>query len=100
MILHKMNTVAFDASNKLHRKAVASFMKRNAWADSPIRFSHDPEYGSVADQVKAKMLAWYINREMVRPAAKIVTVAQTPEQWRAKGDAEFKTPRHFISLAK
>jgi hypothetical protein len=27
-------------------------------------------------------------------------VAQTPEQWRAKGDAEFKTPRHFISLAK
>ena len=95
-----MNTTTFDPANKLHRKAVASFMKRNAWADSPIRFSHDPEYGSVADQVKAKMLTWYINREMVRPAAKIVTVAQTPEQWRAKGDSAFNTPRQLISLFK
>ena len=63
MILQKMNTVAFDPSNKAHRAAVASFMKRNAWVDSGYRFTHDPAFGSVADQVKVKMLHWYIAQD-------------------------------------
>ena len=63
MILQKTNTVAFDASNPEHRKAVAMFMKRNAWADTEYRFSHDAAFGSVADQVKVKMLHWYIAQD-------------------------------------
>jgi hypothetical protein len=93
MILHKMNTVAFDPANKQHRKAVALFMKRNAWADSPIRFSYDPEFGSVADQVKSKMLTWYISRETVKPAAKVVTASA----WRAAGEAKTSTPRSILA---
>lgn len=63
MILQKTNTVNFDASNPEHRKAVAMFMKRTAWADTNLRFSHDPAFGSVADQVKVKMLHWYIQQD-------------------------------------
>jgi hypothetical protein len=71
MILQKTNTVNFDASNPEHRKAVAMFMKRTAWADTSYRFSHDPAFGSVADQVKVKMLHWYIAQDTgiaVQPA--------------------------------
>ncbi len=73
MLLQKTNTVAFDASNPEHRVAVASFMKRTAWGDSKFRFSHDPAFGSVADQVKVKMLHWYIQQDTgiaVEPAAR------------------------------
>jgi len=62
-MLQKINAVAFDASNPEHRIAVASFMKRNAWGDSNYRFLHDPAFGSVADQVKVKMLHWYIEQD-------------------------------------
>jgi hypothetical protein len=63
MILEKTNTVHFDANNPEHRKAVAVFMKRNAWGDTSYRFSHDAAFGSVADQVKVKMLHWYIQQD-------------------------------------
>ena len=62
-MLHKPKTVEFDATKKEHRAAVRAFMKRRAWADSPIRFSQDPKYGSIADQVHAKMLQWYMDQE-------------------------------------
>jgi hypothetical protein len=63
MILQKLKTVDFDPSNPEHRFAVASFMKRTAWGDSKFRFTHDPSYGSVADQVRVKMLHWYITQD-------------------------------------
>ena len=63
MLLKKIQTVDFDPANPEHRLAVASFMKRTAWSDSKFRFSHDPAYGSVADQVKIKMLHWYIQQD-------------------------------------
>ena len=66
MILQKRNTVNFDPSIKPHRMAAMQFMKRNAWVDSPLRFNYDPEYGSIADQVKTKMLYWYIEQEKKR----------------------------------
>jgi hypothetical protein len=63
MILQRVPTVAFDPSNKTHRAAVRAFLKRRAWLDSPLRFSHDPAFGSVADQVTTKLLEWYADRE-------------------------------------
>ena len=64
MYLQKPSTVTFDPSIKAHRQAAAKFLKRLAWRDSPIRFSHDPSYGSVADQIRSKLLQWYVDREM------------------------------------
>lgn len=63
MLLKRQETIDFDPSKKEHRAAVRAFMKRRAWVDSPIRFSHDPQYGSIAEQVQAKLLEWYIKQE-------------------------------------
>ena len=63
MYLKRQETVDFDPAKKEHRAAVAAFMQRRAWSDSPIRFTHDPQYGSVAEQVQFKLLNYYINRE-------------------------------------
>lgn len=63
MLLKRQETIEFDPSKKEHRAAAHAFMKRGAWADSPLRFAYDPSYGSVADQVKAKLLEWYIAKD-------------------------------------
>jgi hypothetical protein len=74
MILQMPKTVKFDPSNKAHRASVRAFMKRRAWGDAPIRFSHDPVYGSVPEQVQTKLLAWYLEKE-VAPKKQSVMVA-------------------------
>ena len=63
MLLRHSETVVFDPSKKAHRQAVAAYLKRSAWADSPIRFRHDPAFGSVTDLVKTRLVEWYIARE-------------------------------------
>jgi len=65
MLLKHQETVKFDPNKKDHRAAVMAFMRRRAWGDSPIRFSYDPSYGSVAEQVQQKLLAWYMSRDRV-----------------------------------
>jgi len=70
MLLKRQETVVFDPTNKEHRAAVRAFLKRKAWVDSPIRFAHDPIYGSVADQVQAKLLQWYADQEDAKLAIK------------------------------
>jgi len=66
MYLSKPATVEFDPSNKTHRAAARAFLKRKAWVDCPMRFTHDPSYGSIADQVQAKLLEWYVAQEEAR----------------------------------
>jgi hypothetical protein len=63
MPLEKPNTVKFDPSKKAHRESAAAFMQRRAWGDSPIRFSHDPIYGCIADQIEKKLLAYYMSKD-------------------------------------
>jgi len=64
MYLQLPKTVEFNPSNKAHRESVRAFMKRRAWGDAPIRFSHDPSYGSIVEQVQTKLLAWYLEKEV------------------------------------
>ncbi len=63
MPLEKQNTVKFDPSKKAHRESAAAFMRRRSWSDSPIRFSHDPVYGCVADQIEKKLLNYYMSKD-------------------------------------
>lgn len=72
MLLQHPKTVKFNPANKAHRSAIRAFMKRRAWADSPIRFSHDPAYGSVVEQVQTLLLEWYLNREATPRKCKTV----------------------------
>jgi len=75
MILQKIPSTNFDPSNKEHREAVGAFLKRTAWGDSKFRFTHDPAYDSVSDQVKSKLLAWYLkNDKAPKKVAKKVTI--------------------------
>jgi len=66
MLLRHPEVVAFDPSKKEHRQAVRDFMKRRAWADTAMRFAHDPSYASVANQVQCKLLEWYMHHEVSR----------------------------------
>lgn len=63
MALQKQKSVVFDPSEKSHRDAVKAFLKRRAWSDSPIRFLAASPYGSIADQVTAQLLFWYMEQE-------------------------------------
>jgi hypothetical protein len=78
MLLQKPNTVKFDPANKAHRAAVRAFMVRRAWGDSHIRFTHDPAYGSVVEQVQVKLLNWFMAQED-KPKRKVVDVAVVPK---------------------
>lgn len=63
MPLQRTKTVKFDPANKEHRDAVRAFMKRRAWSDTNFRFSHEPEYGSIVDQVMEKLTNWFLEQE-------------------------------------
>lgn len=63
MILRHPSAVDFDPSKKDHRKAVRDFMKRKSWADTTLRFTYDPAYGSVTSQVQSRLLEWYMYQE-------------------------------------
>lgn len=63
MYLKKPETIKFDPSIKEHRQAVSAFMKRRAWSDSALRFTHDPMYGSVSEQVQLRLVEYYIGKE-------------------------------------
>jgi hypothetical protein len=78
MYLSKPATVNFDPANKAHRAAARAFMKRKAWADCPIRFTHDPQYGSVSEQVQAKLLDWYVAQEEARETKRLVAKFEKP----------------------
>ena len=74
MFLQLPKTVKFDPADKAHRASVRAFMKRRAWVDSPIRFTYDPVYGSVVEQVQTKLLAWYLEREITPRVVKKVAL--------------------------
>ena len=66
MPLEKQNTVKFDPSKKAHRESAAAFMRRRSWGDAPIRFSHDPAFGCVADQIEKKLLTYYMSKDKIK----------------------------------
>ena len=79
MLLKRQELVEFNPSDKEHRNAVRLFMKRKAWVDSPMRFSPDPAYNSsVAEQVQAKLLQWFLDQEDSRNNKRIAKSAGAP----------------------
>jgi len=80
MLLKCQSTVKFDPANKAHRASVRAFMKRHAWSDAPIRFTHDPVYGSIVEQVQTKLLEWYLAKEVApRKVKKQLVVIANPK---------------------
>lgn len=63
MTLQRAETVIFNPAILEHRMAVKAYLKRNAWVDTNIRFRLDPKFGSLIEQIRSKMLNWYIEQE-------------------------------------
>ncbi len=70
-------TVNFDPSNREHRKSVEAYMQRNAWTDAKFRFTDDISFDSVPEQVKTKLLMWYLNKENTKTVRKPVAKKAT-----------------------
>lgn len=76
MYLVKPATVNFDPANKEHRAAARAFLRRKAWVDCPLRFTHDSAYGSVAEQIQFKLLDWYVEQEESRQVKRAASAKQ------------------------
>jgi hypothetical protein len=94
MYLSKPATVVFDPSKKEHRAAARAYLKRKAWVDCPLRFAHDPAYGSVASQIESKLLGWYVQQEEARENRRAAA------QLMKKGAEACKTLGDSIRLAQ
>lgn len=55
--------VAFDASNKQHRKWFAEFQKSRTWKDCPVRFVIPDDVGDLTTMARSRLLDHYMGRE-------------------------------------
>jgi len=64
--------VAFDASNKQHRRYYAEFVKHNTWGKCPVRFVVPDDFGDLVTMIQRQLVAWYVANEFKerKPARK------------------------------
>lgn len=56
--------VAFDASNKAHRRYYWEFMKYRGWGKCPVRFICTEEHGdNLPSMIQRMMVEYYVNKE-------------------------------------
>jgi hypothetical protein len=59
--------VAFDASNKEHRRYYAEFLKFNTWGRCPVRFLITDEHGmDLPTMLRNKLCEYYVEQEFKR----------------------------------
>jgi hypothetical protein len=56
--------VAFDASNKEHRRYYAQFLKVNTWGHCPVRFIVEGDHGmDLPTMMRNKLCEYYVAQE-------------------------------------
>lgn len=56
--------VAFDATNKEHRRYYAEFLKFHTWGRCPVRFIVPDEYANdLPTMIRNKLCEWYVQQE-------------------------------------
>ena len=56
--------VAFDPTNKDHRRYYAEFLERGGWGHSPVRFICTEDHGdNLPAMIQRMMVAYYVDRE-------------------------------------
>jgi hypothetical protein len=56
--------VAFDVSNKEHRRYYAEFLKFDSWGHCPVRFIITDEHGmDLPTMIKNKLCEYYVSQE-------------------------------------
>jgi hypothetical protein len=61
---HSRPWVAFDASNKEHRRYYAEFLKLNTWGHCPVRFIVEDDHGmDLPTMMRNKLCEYYVAQE-------------------------------------
>jgi len=56
--------VAFDASNKNHRRYYAEFLEYGGWGSCPVRFVCPDDYGmDLPTMIQYRLIQYYVDRE-------------------------------------
>lgn len=55
--------VAFDETNKQHRKWYADFVRNSSWGQCPVRFIVSDDHGDLLTMIQRKLNRYYTERE-------------------------------------
>ena len=55
--------VAFDATNKDHRRWFAEFQASGTWGRCPVRFIIADEQGDLITMIQRRLIRYYVTRE-------------------------------------
>ena len=62
--------VAFDPSNKQHRKHYAQFVERGGWGFCPVRFICPEDHGGdLPTMIQRSLITYYVEKEFGVPKA-------------------------------
>jgi hypothetical protein len=60
--------VAFEATNRQHRKWYSEFLKHGTWGRCPVRFIIPDDHGDLLTMISNKVNQYYIDREFGKVA--------------------------------
>jgi hypothetical protein len=60
---HGRPYVAFDASNKDHRRYFAEFQRSRTWGHCPVRFIIHDDHGDLVTLIQRRLIDHYVFRE-------------------------------------
>ena len=60
---HGRPYMAFNPSNKDHRKWFAQFQARSTWAKCPVRFFIDDDAGDLITMIQRRLIDYYTTKE-------------------------------------
>ena len=66
---HHRPWVAFEASNREHRKWFSEFQQSGTWGHCPVRFIIADEQGDLVSMIQRRLINYYVGQEF-RPAKK------------------------------
>jgi hypothetical protein len=55
--------VAFDATNKQHRRWFAEFTRKRTWSKCPVRFIVPDDGGGLLTLIQQRLIAFYVDKE-------------------------------------
>ena len=55
--------MAFDPSNKDHRRYFAEFQTKHTWGGCPVRFICPEDHGDLISLMQRSLIQYYIDRE-------------------------------------
>lgn len=70
--LYTRPLVAFDPSNRDHRKWFAEFQRTKCWGNAPVRFIVPDEHGDLISLVTNSLINYYVGKEFGKQRKKKV----------------------------